>query len=210
MMPSPVAAAGTKVAGAVVVGLTGAALMWSLSVGQPSGPVAPVVAPAVLAAPPPSEKPLAMPEPTSPVEAERVLPSPPAPPSRSARPPAPRVAPSRADQPMALEPPAPPGVEDAPVEDALAREAALLETARAAMASSPDTALAETERHATEFPDGQLSAERELLAIDALGRLRRHDEARARAQGIAARFPQGILTERVQRILRRNGSATIP
>ena len=45
-------------------------------------------------------------------------------------------------------------------------------------------------------------AERELIAIDALQRLRRYAEARRRARRMIERTPDGIYAERARAILR--------
>jgi hypothetical protein len=84
-------------------------------------------------------------------------------------PPAPRASARAADAPSA-----------AATEDPIAEEAALLERARVALGASAAEALAVTEAHAAKFPNGKLAMERELLAIDALRRLGRVAEARAR------------------------------
>src|SRR5262249_8668637 len=57
--------------------------------------------------------------------------------------------------------------------DMLAQEVALLDRARAALASSPAQALALADEHAARFPHGKLGMEREMVAIDALRRLGR-------------------------------------
>ncbi|MBN2193614.1 MAG: hypothetical protein JW751_12425 [Polyangiaceae bacterium] len=82
----------------------------------------------------------------------------------------------------------------------IADEAALLERARSALGSSPAIALSLTEEHRSAFPSGQLSAERELVAIDALERLGRSAEARRRAAPLLA-APNGPYARRVRRIL---------
>jgi hypothetical protein len=83
----------------------------------------------------------------------------------------------------------------------LAREAAMLEQARSLLASRPSEALAKLEEHAATFPSGQLGLERELLAIDALRRLGRSSDARARAEALLVRARGGLYEERVRRML---------
>src|SRR5262249_51941612 len=57
-------------------------------------------------------------------------------------------------------PESPPPTTSAPIaEDSLAREATLLEQARAALANSPSQALATLEQHASMFPRGKLAPE---------------------------------------------------
>lgn len=68
-------------------------------------------------------------------------------------------------------------------------EAELLERARAALASTPARALALTEQVRTRFPAGVLAQEREVIAIEALKRLGRSDEAARRAADFARRYP---------------------
>ena len=86
--------------------------------------------------------------------------------------------------------------------DEFARLAKPIEqSARAGLAGRPAEALAITQAHAAEFPAGKLSVERELLAIDALGRLGRATEARARAEGLLARARGSLYEDRIRAIL---------
>jgi hypothetical protein len=85
--------------------------------------------------------------------------------------------------------------------DALAEEAALLEQARAALGASPAEALALAEAHAARFPSGKLGMEREMVAIDALRRLGRTPEARARAEAMLARAQGSLYEPRVKKLL---------
>jgi hypothetical protein len=89
-----------------------------------------------------------------------------------------------------------PSVTAAPlvVEDTLAREVALLERARAHFDGDPASTLAILDEHARSFPSGKLAMERELLALDALERLGRKTEARARASRLLA-LARGSLYE---------------
>lgn len=73
--------------------------------------------------------------------------------------------------------------------DALLEEAQSLERVRARLGGDPAGALAALADHQRRFPRGQLGAEREYLTIDALSRLGRRDEARARARAFLARYP---------------------
>jgi hypothetical protein len=66
--------------------------------------------------------------------------------------------------------------------DTLAAELALIQQARARYASDPEGTLDRLDEHARRFPEGKLSLERELLALDALKRLGRVDDERARAE----------------------------
>ena len=68
-------------------------------------------------------------------------------------------------------------------------EAELLESARNALATSPARAFSLAEQHRTLFPGGVLAQEREVIAIEALKRLGRTDEATRRAADFARRYP---------------------
>jgi hypothetical protein len=130
---------------------------------------------------------------------------------------APSSAPPLASSPLPVDPPplrsgarrpeAPPLLDDPPAPpparamDTLAEEAALIERARAALASRPSEALARTEEHAAQFPAGKLGMERELVAIDALSRLGRRAEARARAESLLARARGGLYEDRLHQLL---------
>jgi hypothetical protein len=69
-------------------------------------------------------------------------------------------------------------------------EADLLGSAQRALATSPGRALSLAGEHARRFPGGLLSQEREVLAIEALSRLGRTAEAKARAQRFLRTFPR--------------------
>lgn len=68
-------------------------------------------------------------------------------------------------------------------------EAELLERARRALTSDPARALALTRLHQAQFPRGALAQEREVIAIDALRRLGRGDEAGQRASRFGQQYP---------------------
>jgi hypothetical protein len=88
--------------------------------------------------------------------------------------------------------------------DTLAREIALIDAGRANLATAPARALATLETHRREFPNGQLAAEREFLAVEALLAGRRSDEARRRAADLAARYPSSSYAARAARLLQLN------
>jgi hypothetical protein len=87
------------------------------------------------------------------------------------------------------------------VDRGVASEAALIEAARSVVRRDPARALAITETHRRSFPSGELAPEREVLAIDALVRLGRRDEARARADAFRTAHPRSIHTARIAAIL---------
>jgi hypothetical protein len=70
------------------------------------------------------------------------------------------------------------------------------------LATDAARALAEAEAHGRAFPAGQLAAERELVAVEALVRLGRRDEARARADALGRSDPRGLYKDRVAALLR--------
>jgi hypothetical protein len=80
-------------------------------------------------------------------------------------------------------------------------EVKLLGRAQDALRSRPDEALALCGEHARRFPAGGLVQEREVIAIEALVKTGRSDEARARADRFKARFPGSTHTRRIETIL---------
>lgn len=68
-------------------------------------------------------------------------------------------------------------------------EAPLLERARRALARDPARALALTKQHEQSFPNGLLKQEREVIAIDALRRLGKSQQAGDRAGRFEKQFP---------------------
>jgi hypothetical protein len=98
-------------------------------------------------------------------------------------------------------------VPEPPLErDPLEREAAMLEEARAMLDRYPIGALSVLERHAATFPIGQLGMERELLAVQALRRLGRQAEARARGDALLRQASGSIYEPRVRAMLEDLGS----
>jgi hypothetical protein len=77
----------------------------------------------------------------------------------------------------------------------------LLERARQLLSSSPGQALAVLTDHERSFPQGTLGPEREILAVDALVRLGRRNEAERRGRALLARSPGSLYEERLARIL---------
>ncbi|HEV8548516.1 MAG TPA: hypothetical protein VGQ57_05795 [Polyangiaceae bacterium] len=68
-------------------------------------------------------------------------------------------------------------------------EAEFLERARGALGKNPSQALALANLHRSRFPGGVLAQEREVIAIEALKRLGRTEEATRRAADFARRYP---------------------
>jgi hypothetical protein len=100
-----------------------------------------------------------------------------------------------------------PGGTAAGLADPLALESALLRRAVAALASDPREALAVLARYDARFPRGQLVEPRAWLEVAALERLGRGAEARARAASALRRFPAGMYTRQLQRVLDGAGGA---
>ena len=71
-------------------------------------------------------------------------------------------------------------------------ETSLLFAARVALNTDPEAALRLLNEHATRFATGLLTPEREVLAIDALRRLGRKQEAEARTRHFRARYPNSL------------------
>jgi len=127
-------------------------------------------------------------------------------------PPPPAEPPSSPASSAAIEPPSPrsvrPAAEPVPKAaeplsetDSLAQEAALLERARAALGPTPAAALELTEVHASRFPRGKLGMERELIALEALRRLGRAEEARTRGEALLARAKGGLYEARIRQLV---------
>ncbi len=75
----------------------------------------------------------------------------------------------------------------------LASERVLIEMARSALAhGAPDQALAAVAKHQGKYPSGQLSEERESIAVHALAAAGRMDEARARAKRFRMSYPKSL------------------
>jgi hypothetical protein len=80
-------------------------------------------------------------------------------------------------------------------------ETELLADARAALDRSPGLALTLTEQHRREFPSGAFAQERELIALTALTRLGRGDDARARAERFRRNYPSSAYMRQVDRLV---------
>lgn len=83
----------------------------------------------------------------------------------------------------------------------IVEEARVLESARRSLEADPARALSLIDEHASRFPSGALSEERELLAVDALLRAGRTDAARERAAAAIAAHPGGVQTARIRSLI---------
>jgi hypothetical protein len=118
--------------------------------------------------------------------------------SRSAAPPlAPELASELTDTPPVESDPA----AQAPATTSAPSEGALLLKARQQLAADPSAALALTDEAGKRFPDGPLSYEREVLAIEALAHLGRLPAARARLAAFRARYPQSPHLARLESLV---------
>jgi hypothetical protein len=78
-------------------------------------------------------------------------------------------------------------------------EAELLQRAQAALRADPAAALALARRHQRRFARGALAQEREVIAIEALKRLGRHDAASSRAAAFERRYRDSLHRSRLER-----------
>jgi len=76
-------------------------------------------------------------------------------------------------------------------------EADLLQSAQAALRSNPGRALALAREHQRRFPNGALAQEREVIAIEALSKLGRTDDARSRAGRFKEQYPHSAHQRKV-------------
>ena len=88
-----------------------------------------------------------------------------------------------------------------PTVDSLGEEAAFLERARASLRSDPERALGLCEAHARQYPQGKLVIEREMVAIEALGRSGRKAEARSRGEALLAHARGSLYEDRIDALL---------
>lgn len=158
------------------------------------------------AAVPPAEG--ANPSTSEPSSAATAAPTPRATPKRSSRtgenpskPEASKVTTRRAETEKPS-PEAPSAEKEGPATDPLATEAGLLEAARRALGGNPGRALVLAQEHQRRFPSGILVQEREVLAIEALGRLGQTQAARRRAEAFKKRFPHSAHARKIDGVLR--------
>lgn len=137
-------------------------------------------------------------QPLPPPTAADPQPSPPAP----ALEPAPDSSPTSAPEPSATVSAEPPAAETKPPAASAPRprpEAQLLFEARKIIHDSPSAALRLLAEHAAGYPNGVLTPEREVLAIEALRKLGRTREADERMRHFQARYPESIHLRRLER-----------
>jgi hypothetical protein len=84
-------------------------------------------------------------------------------------------------------------------------ETKAIQQAQDSLKSDPDYALAQCDDAAKLFPNCTLAQEREVIAIDALTRLGRMPEAKARAQKFHTDFPNSPAWPKVQHLIGKNG-----
>jgi hypothetical protein len=83
-------------------------------------------------------------------------------------------------------------------------ETKAIQQAQDALKTDPEYALAQCDDDAKLFPNGTLAQEREVIAIDALTRLGRMPEAKARAKKFATDYPNSADMPRVQKLVGKN------
>jgi hypothetical protein len=185
--PLPSALSGALVGAALGVVVSAVGLL----VPTASPPEPRVELPAPVGSPSASLPPRALSErselPTSPTASPRPMVVASSPPHRSAPP-------SASEAEPLPEPPPVPAVE-------AETEVQLLQRAKDALAVNAARALALTEEHAARFPSGMHVQEREVFAIQALLRLGRRDEARARAASLLATFPNSVHRRRIEALV---------
>lgn len=86
-------------------------------------------------------------------------------------------------------------------------ELKLLTRARRVLPSRPETTLALSVEHAELYPRGVLAEEREVLAIEALLKLARPNEARQRARAFMRSFPNSSQRARLAALLEQDAAA---
>jgi hypothetical protein len=90
-----------------------------------------------------------------------------------------------------------------PSQSASISEADLLGRAQASLRTDPARALSLADEHRREFPNGVLSQEREVLSIEALERLGKHQDAVARADRFMRSYPGSAHRSKVNAVVGR-------
>jgi hypothetical protein len=75
--------------------------------------------------------------------------------------------------------------------------------AQATLASDPSRALVMADQLARDFPNGEFVQEREAIAVEALARVGRKDEALQRARALLRRFPRTPYAARLEMVIGR-------
>jgi hypothetical protein len=96
-----------------------------------------------------------------------------------------------------------PATTEAVPSDARETELSLLRSAHQALTTDPNRALSLSLLHAQRFTQGALAQEREVIAIDALLRLGRVVEARARAARFRAQYPGSVHLQHLDALLEK-------
>ena len=91
-----------------------------------------------------------------------------------------------------------------------ATELELVQRAQSALTSDPVRALAIAGEHARAYPSGELVQEREVIAVEALSRLGRSDEALRRARALVQQFPRTPYATRLEVAIGRPLTAPDP
>lgn len=86
-------------------------------------------------------------------------------------------------------------------ENNIREEAALLERARRALSESPARALSLVEEHRERFGTGQLAAERELIAVQALVSSGKKQQAEQRAKRFFVAYTSSVYQRRMRKVL---------
>lgn len=107
------------------------------------------------------------------------------------------------DAPSAAAKPASAAKTGKPGADSLSQEAKLLERARRELVKQPAKALATTQEHKRRFPNGLLSQEREVIAIQALKALKLEGEANRRAASFEAEHPESAHQRKVESVVEK-------
>jgi hypothetical protein len=89
-------------------------------------------------------------------------------------------------------------------------EVVLIRRARTALPSDPSGALTFLEEHARTFSNGELAQEREVMAVEALARLDRKNEAKRRAQSLLERFPRTPYVARLELAIGEQLTEAVP
>ena len=82
-------------------------------------------------------------------------------------------------------------------------EATLLNQAQHALKTDPRRALALTRRHKQLYPQGSLSQEREVIAIEALSRLDKNSSAHERAEEFSEKYPESAHQKKIDTSLKK-------